>query len=120
SDELIWLPGTGEAPGPDPVRARSLYLRRPEFQTREPNPYFYELYRERASNFTGILGAEHTGQVGRDDRVDREERFREGKLAALFCSPTMELGVDIADLTTVHMRNIPPTPANYAQRSGRA
>jgi len=32
----------------------------------------------------------------------------------------MELGVDIADLDVVHLRNVPPTPANYAQRSGRA
>lgn len=32
----------------------------------------------------------------------------------------MELGVDIADLELVHLRNVPPTPANYAQRSGRA
>ena len=32
----------------------------------------------------------------------------------------MELGVDIAALNAVHMRNVPPTPANYAQRSGRA
>jgi very-short-patch-repair endonuclease len=32
----------------------------------------------------------------------------------------MELGIDIADLSIVHMRNVPPTPANYAQRSGRA
>jgi superfamily II DNA/RNA helicase len=31
----------------------------------------------------------------------------------------MELGIDIADLNTVNMRNVPPTPANYAQRSGR-
>ena len=38
----------------------------------------------------------------------------------LFCSPTMELGVDIAALNVVNMRNVPPTPANYAQRSGRA
>src|SRR5262249_13841762 len=43
-----------------------------------------------------------------------------GELAALFCSPTMELGVDICDLNLVHLRNVPPTPANYAQRSGRA
>ena len=31
----------------------------------------------------------------------------------------MELGVDIAELNVVNMRNIPPTPANYAQRSGQ-
>ena len=36
------------------------------------------------------------------------------------CSPTMELGVDIKTLNVVNMRNVPPTPANYAQRSGRA
>jgi len=38
----------------------------------------------------------------------------------LFCSPTMELGVDISALNAVYMRNMPPSPANYAQRSGRA
>ncbi|MFM6206126.1 helicase-related protein, partial [Planktothrix sp.] len=51
---------------------------------------------------------------------ERENKFRQGNLAALFCSPTMELGIDIADLNVVHLRNVPPSPANYAQRSGRA
>jgi superfamily II DNA/RNA helicase len=77
---------------------------------------------------------EHTAQVDSDIRVDREARFRKGLapqrivggavepagLPVLFCSPTMELGVDISTLNTVYMRNVPPTPANYAQRSGRA
>ncbi|MCY4541262.1 MAG: DEAD/DEAH box helicase, partial [Rhodobacteraceae bacterium] len=67
---------------------------------------------------------EHTAQVDAETRREREAKFRKGLkpdgLPILFCSPTMELGVDIASLNTVHMRNVPPTPANYAQRSGRA
>ena len=77
---------------------------------------------------------EHTAQVDTDVRQERELRFRKGLsgerivdgqvepagLPVLFCSPTMELGVDISTLNAVYMRNVPPTPANYAQRSGRA
>ena len=67
---------------------------------------------------------EHTAQVDAEIREERETRFRKGLepagLPILFCSPTMELGVDISMLNTVYMRNVPPTPANYAQRSGRA
>ena len=67
---------------------------------------------------------EHTAQVDAEVREKRERRFRKGLepdgLPILFCSPTMELGVDISMLNAVYMRNVPPTPANYAQRSGRA
>ncbi len=81
---------------------------------------------------------EHTAQVDAEKRLALEARFRyslqdqenwlanranEGplmRLPVLFCSPTMELGVDISALNTVYLRNVPPTPANYAQRSGRA
>jgi ATP-dependent helicase YprA (DUF1998 family) len=117
---MRWLPGDGCAPGPDPIRARALYLRRSEHARTEPNRYFARLYAERAPQLAGITAREHTGQVPREERIDRERRFQSGELPALFCSPTMELGIDIADLTVVHLRNVPPTPANYAQRSGRA
>lgn len=36
------------------------------------------------------------------------------------CSTTFELGVDVGELESVFMRNVPPTAANYIQRAGRA
>ena len=84
------------------------------------NPFFVDFYQTVASALVGLEAREHTAQVNAAEREKREQRFRNGELPVLFCSPTMELGIDIASLNVVGMRNIPPTPANYAQRSGRA
>ena len=111
---LTWLPGDGSRAYSDPLRV----IRRGDAPP--PNSYFLHLYRQPASRFHDLSGAEHTAQIGSAERELREEQFRAGTLPALFCSPTMELGVDISDLNVVNMRNVPPTPANYAQRSGRA
>lgn len=116
---ILWTPGEGHPVKPDPVRARALYMRR-QVRERDPNRFFTALYLNRASGLPGLWAGEHTGQTKPEDRERREIQFRRGDLPVLFCSPTMELGVDIKDLYAVHLRNIPPTPANYAQRSGRA
>ncbi|MGH2531574.1 MAG: DEAD/DEAH box helicase [Thermomicrobiales bacterium] len=120
ADVVRWQRGDGRAAGLDPVRARALHKRRLEMLSTEPNAFFSRLYQEPSRLLAGITGAEHTGQVDRETRLVREREFKAGQLAAMFCSPTMELGVDISDLGVVHMRNVPRTPANYAQRSGRA
>jgi DEAD/DEAH box helicase/Domain of unknown function (DUF1998)/Helicase conserved C-terminal domain len=124
SQELLWIP-TEPA---DKTRA---------------NPYFLELYRSVSdlfANKSSLLfdfeAQEHTAQVEHDRRELLEHRFRFGesdikrwkevhsqdiqRLPVMVCSPTMELGVDISALNFVLLRNVPPTPANYAQRSGRA
>lgn len=123
---LKWLPGPGRSERPA-----------------DDNDFFRGLYRNVAALLDNPVhqlfdfeAREHTAQVEQADRLEREARFRFTEkdraewraahdnelewLPVLFCSPTMELGVDISSLNTVYMRNVPPTPANYAQRSGRA
>jgi len=117
---LIWGKGDGTPTPPDPIYSRRvespLYI---EAQ-RRTNKFFTAFYQNVALHLRGVEGREHTAQVSYDARQKREDLFRNGELSCLFCSPTMELGIDIADLQIVHMRNVPPTPANYAQRSGRS
>jgi Helicase conserved C-terminal domain len=120
ADSIEWTLGDGTPLAPDPVRYKRMKSLRLEKVEREANQFFAVLYRETARGLVGVEGGAHTGQIPANLRQDRELRFGKGDLAALFCSPTMELGVDIRDLNVVHLRNVPPTPANYAQRSGRA
>jgi len=115
-----WQLGDGKPPEPDPIRGRRSSGDEFEEVERLANKFFSQLYRETARQLAGVEGQAHTGQIDARDREQREQDFRTGKLSALFCSPTMELGIDIRELSVVHLRNIPPTPANYAQRSGRA
>ena len=63
---------------------------------------------------------EHTAQLSRDTARKYQNLFKEKKLDALSCSTTFEMGVDIGTLNSVLMRNVPPSPANYVQRAGRA
>ena len=115
ASSLVWRGGDGKSGAPDPLRK----VVDPEVGARV-NAFFRDLYREVAGGLTGLFGSEHTAQVSSEERERREKSFREGTLPLLFCSPTMELGVDISSLNAVGLRNVPPTPANYAQRSGRA
>lgn len=74
----------------------------------------------RGSPTTFMLSAEHSAQVPRTLLTRSEKEFRQGQINVLHCSTTMEMGVDIGGLTGVVMNNVPPAPANYLQRAGRA
>lgn len=72
--------------------------------------------------FSMVTAEEHTAQVPaeRRDQIEKEFKRRGGTVNTLVASPTLELGVDIGALDLVLCRNVPPTPANYWQRVGRA
>ena len=72
-----------------------------------------------------VFSAEHTGLLQRDQREALELRFKakvphpwyENLLSA---TPTLEMGVDIGDLSSVLLCSVPPNQASYLQRIGRA
>ena len=84
--------------------------------------YFTHEYARGFTNDVRVEAEEHSGQVSGSERRQIEERFRTlgTPLNVLVCTPTLELGIDIGSLTSVYMRNVPPSPSNYAQRAGRA
>ena len=67
-----------------------------------------------------FLVKEHTAQLDKKDAKKYQIEFTQGKINVLSSSTTFEMGVSIDELETVFMRNVPPSPANYVQRAGRA
>ncbi len=63
---------------------------------------------------------EHTAQLSKEQAASYQQKFIEGSINMLSCSTTFEMGVDVGELETVFMKNVPPRPSNYIQRAGRA
>ena len=83
----------------------------------EPNHYRF-LYNEELPGSLRV--EEHTAQLDKEKAREFQREFKEGKIHVLSCSTTFELGVDLGDLDTIFLRNVPPEAFNYAQRVGRA
>lgn len=64
--------------------------------------------------------SEHTAMWSSDRASRLQDHFVSGKVNTLSCSTTFELGVDVGEVQAVFLRNVPPSPANYVQRAGRA
>ncbi|MEK6835707.1 MAG: ATP-dependent helicase, partial [Nanoarchaeota archaeon] len=70
-------------------------------------------------SYTENIGAHH-GSLSKQHRLDMEKRMREGKLKAIVCSTSLELGIDIGYIDLVIMLGSPKSIARCTQRQGRA
>lgn len=88
----------------------------------EKQRYYQKRYRKGA--LRRIKATEHTGLLTAAERESVEEQFKYGKQAevpnVLACTSTLEMGIDIGDLSSTMLCSIPPTTASYLQRIGRA
>jgi len=85
------------------------------------NEGFWSLFNDRVIEYMPYYeAAEHSAQIDSNLLQHYEKLFKEGKINILSCSTTMEMGIDIGGIRMVGMNNLPPHPANYLQRAGRA
>lgn len=91
-----------------------------EYQYKEKlkDNHYYNLYTK--LDISPMVVREHTAQLSSDKAYEYQKKFKDKEINVLSCSTTFEMGVDVGSLETVFMRNMPPSPANYAQRAGRA
>ena len=98
------------------LRCKGHYQREP---ARED--YYGRLYA--TGHIQRLIAAEHTALLERAQREQVEERFitREHPWDPnlLSCTPTLEMGIDIGDLSAAVLCSVPPSQASYLQRIGR-
>jgi DEAD/DEAH box helicase domain-containing protein len=85
--------------------------------------YYKKLYS--TGDIQRIFAAEHTGLLERDEREQLERDFKSSNPLPwspnlLSSTPTLEMGIDIGDLSSLILCSVPPAQANYLQRIGRA
>jgi len=82
---------------------------------------FANLYRDGVIH--RVIAHEHTGLLARAEREAVENSFIKGtkpwEYNLLSATPTLEMGIDIGDLSSVLLCSVPPSQANYLQRIGR-
>src|SRR5699024_8129533 len=108
-----------------PARRRAVPA--PPLPRHPPRPhltatYYRSLYQ---GDMRRVVAREHSSLLTTEDRLEYETSFknseqRPGTPNVLVATPTLEMGIDIGDLSTVLLASVPRTVASYLQRVGRA
>ena len=84
--------------------------------------YYQDRYKKGA--LRRVVAQEHTGLLGTKEREELEKSFAAMKHAddpnILTCTSTLEMGINIGDLSSTMLCSIPPNTSSYLQRIGRA
>ena len=86
-------------------------------KTKFPKKY-YEVS-ENGEADSSLIGAHH-GSLSKEHRIQLEDDLRSGKMKAVVCSTSLELGIDIGYIDLVICVGSPKSAARFLQRAGRA
>ncbi len=94
-----------------------------EFLSSKENDHFFMIFKDEKP--TRMATKEHTGALDEKDKKFIQDSFSSEdpdarKVDVIVATPTLELGVDIGDLTAVGLYKSPPSAISYIQRVGRA
>jgi ATP-dependent helicase Lhr and Lhr-like helicase len=82
-------------------------------------PKRYHEVSEDGEKGSALIGAHH-GSLSKEHRHQLEEDLRNGKMKAVVCSTSLELGLDIGSIDLVICVGSPKSVARFLQRAGRA
>lgn len=87
--------------------------------TRSFAEIWYQRMLDMAPEFSGVI-AMHHGSISRELRNWVEDQLHEGKLKAVVCTSSLDLGVDFRPVETVIQIGSPKGVARFLQRAGRS
>jgi ATP-dependent Lhr-like helicase len=87
--------------------------------TRGMSERWYQVLLERAPELSGIIALHH-GSIEQELRLWVEDNLHTGKLKAVICTSSLDLGVDFRPVDTVIQVGSPKGVARFLQRAGRS
>jgi len=87
--------------------------------TRSFAEIWYQKILEKAPELSGLI-AMHHGSISKELRDWVEDQLHEGKLKAVVCTSSLDLGVDFRPVETVIQVGSPKGVARFLQRAGRS